>query len=174
MIKYKSIRKKIAEFSKRKKEYSFLQNNNEKLRVKIKGLENYIAEIKKEVKSISTINNLNDQKMQIQELYKKIHLNSSILLEKGENHLELINELNIDFFNAISTKHPTLNSSEIIICYYLFMEFKSKEIAAFLNTSIRSIESKRFRIASKLAIKTKNYSLVDYLKEAFKHTFHAE
>ncbi|QOD61726.1 hypothetical protein H9I45_04555 [Polaribacter haliotis] len=170
LVKQKTIRKKIEEFSKRKKEYTFLQNNHEKLKVKVKGLENYIVEIKKEVKSISSITTLEEQKKRIQELHKGIHHNSSVLLAKGESHLDLINELNVEFFNEISIKHPELNSSERIICYYLFMDFKSKEIAAFINTSVRSIESKRYRIANKLNIKETNYNLTEYLKETFKHT----
>ncbi|MCI2227805.1 hypothetical protein MC378_01415 [Polaribacter sp. MSW13] len=170
IFKYNKIREKFEEFSKRKKEYSFLQNNHEKLKVKVKGLENYIAEIKKEVKSISSITTINEQKNRIQELHKEIHHNSSVLLAKGENHLDLINELNVEFFNQMSIKHPELNSSEIIICYYLFMDFKSKEIAAFVNKSVRSIESKRYRIANKLNIKEKDYNLSEYLKETFKYT----
>ncbi|QNM84507.1 hypothetical protein H9W90_09895 [Polaribacter pectinis] len=167
IVKQKKIRKKIEEFSKRKKEYTFLQNNHEKLKVKVKGLENYIAEIKKEVKTISSITTIDEQKKRIQELHKEIHHNSSVLLAKGESHLDLINELNVEFFNEISIKHPELNSSERIICYYLFMDFKSKEIAAFINTSVRSVESKRYRITNKLNLKEKDFKLSDYLKESF-------
>ena len=76
----------------------------------------------------------------------------------------------VDFFNKITSNHPELNTSEIIICYYLFMGFKNKEIAVFINNSVRSVESKRYRIANKLDLKKKKYKLVDYLKEHFKQT----
>ena len=169
-IKHKSIRTKIEEFTNRTKDYSFLQNNHEKLKVKVVGLENYIADLKKDVKNISSITNIEDQKVKIKELHKEIHHSSSVLLVKGEDHLDLINDLNVDFFNKITSNHPELNTSEIIICYYLFMGFKNKEIAVFINNSVRSVESKRYRIANKLDLKKKKYKLVDYLKEHFKQT----
>ncbi len=90
------------------------------------------------------------------------------MVGNGTDHLNLINDLNVDFFNELSQMHPELNESEIIICYYLFAGFKNKEIAAFLNTSIRSVESRRYRIGKKLKIKDKELSLVAYLTETFK------
>jgi hypothetical protein len=169
-IKYKSIKKIINDFTKRTKDYSFLQNNHEKLKVKVIGLENYIVDLKKEVKTISSITNIDKQRDKIKELHKEIHHSTSILLVKGEDHLDLINDLNVDFFNQISTKHPELNSSEIIICYYLFMGFKNKEIGTFIKNSIRSVEGKRYRITNKLNLKDKGYNLVAYLQENFKQT----
>ncbi|WP_211296682.1 helix-turn-helix transcriptional regulator [Polaribacter butkevichii] len=170
IVKYKSVKKMLLDLSKRTNEYSFLQNNHDKLKLKVKGLENYIAELKKEIKTISSITNIDDQKSRIKELHKEIHHSSSVLLDKGEDHLDLINNLNVEFFNQILTKHPELNSSEVIICYYLFMGFKNKEIGAFINTSVRSVESKRYRITNKLGIKEKGVKLVDYLTETFKQT----
>ncbi|MDX6747066.1 hypothetical protein SHK09_09715 [Polaribacter sp. PL03] len=170
IVRYKSIKKMLLEFTKRTNEYSFLQNNHEKLKVKVVGLENYIVDLKKEIKTISSITDIDDQRSKIKELHKEIHHSTAILLVKGEDHLDLINDLNVDFFNQISMKHPTLNSSETIICYYLFMGFKSKEIGAFINTSLRSVESKRYRITNKLKLKEKGIKLVDYLQDAFKQT----
>ncbi|WP_158839182.1 helix-turn-helix transcriptional regulator [Polaribacter sp. L3A8] len=170
VVKYKSVKRILLEFSKRTKEYSFLQSNHDKLMLKVKGLENYIADLKKEIKNISVITNIEEQRNKIKEFHKEIHLSSSVLLDKGEDHLDLINNLNVAFFNEILTKHPELNSSEVIICYYLFMGFKNKEIGAFINTSVRSVESKRYRITNKLGIKDKGVKLVDYLTETFKQT----
>lgn len=170
LIRHKGIRKKNKEFTNRTKDYSFLKNNHEKLKAKVIGLEKYIVDLKKDVKNISSITNIEDQKVKIKELHKEIHHSSSVLLVKGEDHLDLINDLNVDFFNKITSNHPELNTSEIIICYYLFMGFKNKEIAVFINNSVRSVESKRYRIANKLDLKKKKYKLVDYLKEHFKQT----
>lgn len=170
IVKYKSVKKLLLEFSKRTNEYSFLQNNHDKLKLKVKGLEIYIADLKKEIKNISSITNIEDQRTRIKGLHKEIHHSSAVLLDKGEDHLDLINNLNVEFFNQILTKHPELNSSEVIICYYLFMGFKNKEIGAFINTSVRSVESKRYRITNKLKIKEKGIKLIDYLTETFKQT----
>ncbi|MFD0835436.1 hypothetical protein ACFQ0I_06645 [Mariniflexile aquimaris] len=165
IVRYKVIKRKISEFAKQNKEYTFLKSNHEKLKVKVHGLEDYLTEVKKEVKQISTIKDVKEQHLKIKELYKNIHYNSSNIITKGESHFELISELNIEFFNEISNKYPELSHSEIIICYYVFSGFKNKEIAAFLNTSDRAIESKRFRIRKKLNLKGQDISLLDQLEQ---------
>ncbi|WP_370003085.1 helix-turn-helix transcriptional regulator, partial [Winogradskyella sp.] len=136
--------------------------------VKVKGFEQFIEESKKDIKRISNIDDAIIQRAEIKNLYRNLHLHSSTLVGNGTDHLNLINDLNVDFFNELSQMHPELNESEIIICYYLFAGFKNKEIAAFLNTSIRSVESRRYRIGKKLKIKDKELSLVAYLTETFK------
>lgn len=170
ITKYKKIKKAILEYSKSDKEFNFLKSNHEKLKVKVRGLEDYIVEVKKELKAISTIENIAEQKEKIKELYKNIHHNASTFLAKEENYLELINDLNIDFFTQMKASHPKLNDSEITICYYLFIGFKNKEIAAFLNSSTRAIESKRYRISKKMDGIDTNATLVEYLNETFKET----
>lgn len=165
---YKNIRQAIKEFNKRDNEFSFLKRSHEKLKVKVRGLEDYISEVKKEVKSISSIDNASEQRVKIRELYKSIHHNSSTLLAKEENHLELINDLNVDFFAQITQKYPQLNHSEVIICYYLFTGFKNKEIAVFLNSTVRAVESKRYRINKKMNLQVESVTLLDFLNDAFK------
>ena len=167
ILRYKKIKQSINEFTQRDSEFSFLKSNHEKLKVKVKGLEDYVAEVKKEMKSISSVDNVLEQRIRIKELYKNLHLNSSTILAKGESHLELINELNVDFFTQISDKYPQLNHSEIIICYYLFTGFKNKEIAIFLNSTVRAVESKRYRINKKLNIKD-SITLTEFIDDAFK------
>ena len=169
-VKYKSLKRILNDFTKRRKEYSLIENNHDKLKLKVKGLENYIVDLKKEIKSISSITNIDDQRSKIKDLHKEILHSSSVLLVKGEDHLDLINNLNVEFFNQMSLEHPELNSSEVIICYYLFMGFKTKEISVFLNTSVRSVESKRYRIRNKLNVNKEDFKLVDYLIENFKNT----
>ncbi|WP_452226200.1 hypothetical protein [Lacinutrix cladophorae] len=169
-MRYKKIKQSFKEFNKRDKEFVFLKKNHEKLQVKVHGLEDYITEVKKEVKNIAVLNNQLEQRNRIKELYKKIHHNSSTILAKGESHLELINDLNVSFFSKINALHPELNSSEQIICYYLFTGFKNKEIAAFLNTSTRAVESKRYRITKKIDGITNSVSLVDYINKVFEES----
>ncbi|MDO7171204.1 helix-turn-helix transcriptional regulator [Mariniflexile sp. AS56] len=147
---------------------AYLKANNEKLTGKVLGLEEYIFNLKKEVKEITMEREAPVQRDKIKDLYKNLLHNSSTLLDKSENHLELVNDLNVDFFNHLQPKYPQLNDSELIICYYLFMDFKSKEIALFLNSSVRALESKRYRISKKIKLNTKETSLVDHLKETFK------
>lgn len=149
---------------------SYLKSNNDQLAVKVHGLEEYIKNLKLEVKQISRTECIDDQKEKIKDLYKNLHINSSTLLDKSENHLDLVNELNIEFFKKIEKIYPQLNKSEIIICYYLFMGFTNKEIAVFLNTTIRSVESRRYRISKKMDLTKKETTLIEYLQNTFSDT----
>ena len=168
VFKYKKLKIAINGFLDKLNDYNYLKKNHEKLKVKVKGFEQFIEESKKDIKRISNIDDAIIQRAEIKNLYRNLHLHSSTLVGNGTDHLNLINDLNVDFFNELSQMHPELNESEIIICYYLFAGFKNKEIAAFLNTSIRSVESRRYRIGKKLKIKDKELSLVAYLTETFK------
>ncbi|CAH8282044.1 hypothetical protein EV196_11025 [Mariniflexile fucanivorans] len=167
-IYYRKNKYKLKDSLNKVKNLSYLKSNNEKLTGKVLGLEEYIVNLKKEVKNISTIHEVPVQREKIKDLYKNLHHNSSTLVDKSENHLELINILNVEFFNSIKSKYPQLNDSELIICYYLYMDFKNKEIAVFLNISVRALESKRYRISKKINLNTKETSLVDHLKDLFK------
>lgn len=167
VIGYKKFKKRIKTYAKKEDQSSYLKSNHEKLKVKVRGLEDYIDEIKKQVKEISSMDSTSEQRIGIKELYKKIHINSSTLLSKGSDHFELVNDLNVNFFTQIAEKHPRLNQSEIIVCYYIFLDFKNKEIAAFLNTTYRAIEAKRYRIRKKIELKNEKIQLAEYLKENF-------
>lgn len=155
---------KLNNFTNQESNLSYLKSNNEKLAVKVQGLENYINNLKKEVKEISMLGE-NCQKNRIKEFYTNLHHNSTTLLDKSENHVQLVNDLNIDFFKQLQELYPELNKSEITICYYLFIGFNNKEIAVFLNSTVRAIESKRYRITKKIGLK--NTLLKDYLKNTF-------
>lgn len=155
---------RLVEFENQVTNFSYLKTSNEKLSVKVQGLEEYIKNLKKEIKVISTLD-ISTQKDRIKGFYINLQHSSSTILDKTENHLDLINDLNINFFKQLQERYPKLNNSEIIICYYLFVGFKNKEIAVFLNSSIRAIESKRYRITKK--IKLNNTTLSDHLKSSF-------
>lgn len=167
---YKKNQGKLKEFKDQASNFLYLKSNNEKLTGKVLGLEEYINNLKKDIKEISKINEVSIQREKIKNLYKTLHVNSVTLFDKSVSHLELVNNLNVDFFNQIHLNYPQLNESEVITCYYLFMGFKNKEIAMFLNTSIRALESKRYRIAKKLHINNNETTLSEHLKETFQNT----
>ncbi|WP_147676430.1 helix-turn-helix transcriptional regulator [Algibacter pacificus] len=167
-VKHKKIKKVINNFEKNNDEFTYLKATHEKLKVKVHGLEDFILEVKKEIKAISTLGNADEQRKKIKELLKTLHLDSSTLLDKTKNHLEIVNEFNVDFFTKIKKEYPQLSDSENIICYYLFVGFKSKEIAAFLNVSIRAVEGKRYRISKKMNLQESGLSLLDFIQNNFK------
>ncbi|MEW4925515.1 hypothetical protein [Algibacter sp. 2305UL17-15] len=167
ILKYRRSKKTASDFEKSNEEYSYLKSSHEKLKVKVHGLEDYISDIKKEIKTISSNGESPEQRKKIKELYKNLHLNASVLLDKNEDHLKLVNELNIDFFTRIKNKYPQLNDSEILICYYMFAGFKSKEMAVFLKTTTRAIEGRRYRIRKKLYLQDNQLTLQEFLDQEF-------
>jgi hypothetical protein len=167
---YKKKSNQLKEASKVVDSLSYVKSNNEQLALKMRGFEEYLTHLKNEVKDISSLKCLEIQKTRIKELYVRLHVNSSTILDKSESHLELVNHLNIEFFKNIKEVHPKLNKSEIIICYYLFMGFTNKEIAVFLNTTIRSVESRRYRISKKINLVKTDTTLLDYLQDTFSFT----
>lgn len=164
---YKKQKLKLNHLSTQAESLSYLKNNNEKLTVKVQGLEDYINSLKNQVKSIASIEDVTVQKEKIKDFYKNLHLNSSTILDEGKNHLELVNDFNIDFFKSLKNSYPNLNDSDIIICYYIFIGFKNKEIAVFLNTTVRAIESKRYRISKKMKLDKQETTLTEFLKDTF-------
>ncbi|WP_372755326.1 helix-turn-helix transcriptional regulator [Mariniflexile sp.] len=166
---YRKNKSKLKATKNKISNLSYLKSNNEKLTGKVLGLEEYILNLKNEVQNISKIRVETEQRDRVKELYKNLHHNASVLLDKSDNQIEIVNDLNVEFFKKIETLHPQLNDSEIITCYYLFMGFKNKEIALFLNISVRALESKRYRISKKIALNTNETTLPDYLQETFKN-----
>ena len=168
VVFYRKERVKTTNLSNKTSNLSYLKSNNEKLVVKIQGLEDYINNLKREVKKISTIGEVPTQRTKIKELYKTLHIDASTILDKNENHLDLVNDHNVNFFQKINKMYPLLNNSEVIICYYLYVGFKNKEIAVFLNISVRAVESKRYRITKKMHVDKRKITLVEHLKKTFK------
>ncbi|SFD19724.1 helix-turn-helix transcriptional regulator [Algibacter pectinivorans] len=169
IIKHKRALKMEDSYAKNKDEFSYLKSNHEKLKLKVHGLEEYISDVKKEIKTISSIDGGQNQQYKVKELFKNLHVNAPLLLDKNEDHLKLVNELNIEFFTKIKKNYPQLVDSEIIICYYLFVGFKSKEIAVFLKSTTRAVEGKRYRISKKMNLQETEYTLVDFLQNEFKN-----
>ena len=50
------------------------------------------------------------------------------------------------------------------------MGFTNKEIAVFLNTTIRSVESRRYRISKKMNLSKKDMTLLEFLQSTFSDT----
>ncbi len=76
-----------------------------------------------------------------------------------------------DFVTKVKEKHPDITANELKLCVYLRMNLSTKEIAQFLNISVRGVEISRYRLRKKLALPSE-VSLFDYLigfnnKQAF-------
>ena len=59
---------------------------------------------------------------------------------------------------------PDLKKNDLKLCVYLRMGLSSKEMASLLNTSVRSIETARYRLRKKLSIGSGD-NLLEFISE---------
>jgi DNA-binding CsgD family transcriptional regulator len=135
--------------------------NQNKINLKIKESENFINEIKSELKNITRMSESSDRKMKIHDLFIKIHHKSNT--EKFEGSYEQLYLFSPSFFNNLKKEYPSLNKSELIVCFYINLNLKNSEISSLLDKSIRSIESTRYRIRKKLDLNNSNFNIKDTL-----------
>ncbi|WP_139263343.1 helix-turn-helix transcriptional regulator [Chryseobacterium carnipullorum] len=57
------------------------------------------------------------------------------------------------FQHILKQKYPQLNLSDINFCSLIKMKFEIKQIATYTNTTLRSVESRRYRIRKKMKLK---------------------
>ena len=72
-----------------------------------------------------------------------------------------------DFFDKILHVAPNLVSSELEICALLKLNLNTKEIASATNSTIRSIEAKKYRIRRKLNIPSEKTDINLYIINTF-------
>lgn len=166
----KRLKAKIKNLKNVLPEITFLRKNQQQLNAKLNSVSNYLEDFKKEVKEISTIKNLPQQKGRIKDLYNNVLIKSSDLYQNGDTHIGIINGLNSKFFAQLKSEYPTLNQAELIVCYYIAMGFKNKEIAHFLNLSPRSVESKRYRITKKMNLVNSGETLTEVVDKVLKNS----
>ncbi|WP_142784699.1 helix-turn-helix and ligand-binding sensor domain-containing protein [Changchengzhania lutea] len=75
---------------------------------------------------------------------------------------QAFNNADKDFLEKIKKSHPNLTPNDLRFCAYLRLNLSSKEMAPLLNISIKSVETKRYRLRKKLGLEHDN-SLVDYI-----------
>lgn len=77
---------------------------------------------------------------------------------------EAFNNADKFFLDKIKKLHPDLTPNDLRFCAYLRLNLSSKEIAPLLNISVRSVETKRYRLR-KLMNLSHNESLVTHILE---------
>ena len=68
-----------------------------------------------------------------------------------------------DFIDRLDQKYPTLTKSEKRLCTMLYINMSSKEIAVISNTTIRSVETSRYRLRKKFNL-TRDEDMVNFLR----------
>jgi DNA-binding CsgD family transcriptional regulator len=63
-----------------------------------------------------------------------------------------LDKVSQEFAGRLTEKHPDLSVTELKICSLASINLSTKEIAALLNTSVRTVETHRYRIRRKLGL----------------------
>lgn len=80
--------------------------------------------------------------------------------EKFEENFNLVYD---NFLDKLVSEFPLLKLNDRKLCAYLKMELSSKEMAALLNTSVRSVETARYRLRKKLNLE-QGENLTNFIK----------
>ena len=80
--------------------------------------------------------------------------------EKFEENFNLVYN---NFLDKLVAQFPLLKLNDRKLCAYLKMELSSKEMAALLNTSVRSVETARYRLRKKLNLE-QGENLTNFIK----------
>lgn len=71
--------------------------------------------------------------------------------EKFSENFDLVYD---NFMQKLTNAYPDLKKNDLKLCAYLRMGLSSKEMASLLNTSVRSIETARYRLRKKLGMES--------------------
>ena len=80
--------------------------------------------------------------------------------DKFEENFNLVYE---NFMKRLTKRFPDLKMNDRKLCAYLRMGLSSKEMASLLNTSVRSIETARYRLRKKLGMEQGD-NLVEFIQ----------
>lgn len=79
-----------------------------------------------------------------------------------ELFVEAFNNADKDFLDKMKSLHPDLTPSDLRLCVYLRMNLTSKEISPLLNISLKSVDTKRYRLRKRMNLLHEE-SLVSYI-----------
>ena len=95
----------------------------------------------------------------------EMHMGDDKNWQKFEENFNLVYD---NFMKHLSECYPDLKMNDRKLCAYLRMGLSSKEMASLLNTSVRSIETARYRLRKKLGMEQGN-NLTEFIK-SFENT----
>jgi DNA-binding CsgD family transcriptional regulator len=81
---------------------------------------------------------------------------------KDESYSDQFNAAYPGYLESLIRSCPQLSASELKVCTFLRLNLNSKEIAEIMQISVRSVESRRYRLRKKLKL-NKETDLVNYL-----------
>lgn len=120
-----------------------------------------ISSISEDLKNyVSLLKSENEQKLFVPLMNKlKIELKDK---NKDESYSDQFNAAYPGYLESLIRSCPQLSASELKVCTFLRLNLNSKEIAEIMQISVRSVESRRYRLRKKLKL-NKETDLVNYL-----------
>ncbi|SDH76433.1 Y_Y_Y domain-containing protein [Winogradskyella thalassocola] len=165
---YKFYYERILKHEHIKSERALIQIKNEKLNQDIEGKNRELV-----ISTMSIIKKnelLNKIKKELKRTRNNKDIESAIdLIDTNLNNnkdwkffKEAFNNADKDFMDKIKATHPDLTPNDLKFCAYLRLNLSSKEMAPLLNISIKSVETKRYRLRKRLQLDHDD-SLVNYI-----------
>jgi len=79
-----------------------------------------------------------------------------------EIFVKAFNEADKGFIDKLKSQHPNLTPHDLRFCVYLRMNLSSKEMAPLMNISVKSVETRRYRLRKRMNLPHEE-SLVNYI-----------
>ena len=110
-----------------------------------------LLNLKKEMQSLYLEKNLTKRDYNIKRLMRMIdnEISTKKDLELFDTNFNAVHE---EFINNLREKYPDLNQNDHRLCTFIKMNKSTKEIATFLNMSIRGVETSRYRLRKKMEL----------------------
>jgi ligand-binding sensor domain-containing protein/DNA-binding CsgD family transcriptional regulator len=110
-----------------------------------------LLNLKQEMQELYLEKNLGKRDMNIKKLINVIdrEISTKKDLEVFDTNFNAVHEA---FLKNLKEQYPTLNQNDHRLCTFIKMNKSTKEIATFLNLSIRGVETSRYRLRKKMGL----------------------
>lgn len=155
LIKKENLNKKLEqEVSIKKKKLSSYALQLIDKNKKLDNIKQSIVEVKNSLKDDELAHRLSKLEKELEKTK-----NSEQRWEEFKLYFE---EVHVDFYSRIQSKHPSLTNKELRLAALLRLNLSTKEIANLLNLPTKTIEMARYRLRKKLELES-NENLINYI-----------
>jgi len=88
-------------------------------------------------------------KRKLDNTYKEL---VQLAMDADPSFLSRFYELYPDFYNNLTSKYQNLNAGDLKLCAFIKLNFSNKQIAEYDHISVRTVESKKYRLRKKLEL----------------------
>lgn len=160
----------LFQIEEEKKEKELVKLRNEQLVIDLKHKSSQLAdstmnlvrkndmlqELDEQMQELSGIIGKDTPKTTVNKMIKDVRRSIQRNIKEDENWEKFEENFNLvydNFMKKLTEQFPDLKANDKKLCAYLRMGLSSKEMASLLNTTLRSIETARYRLRKKLNLK---------------------